>query len=343
MWSVGLDVHQHVSDLCILNGNGKMVKQMRIRGHFSKAVAELKKLRQPFAVCYEASCGYGAIYDELKGIARRVLVAHPGQLRLIFKSKRKNDRIDAKKLALLVLLDQVPQVYVPSVDIRSWRGFIEFGHRAVAKRTQVKNGLRSLLRGQGVAMPSGKRLWTRAGRSWLAALELPTEEAMLQRDILLDDLRHFDKQIRRAEKGLAARSANHPGVWLLRTIPGVGPRTAEAVVAYIDQAKRFTRNKKVGSYFGLVPCQDSSAERNRFGHITREGPSTVRKLLTEAAWQGIRRSPQISSYFERIRAGDPDRKKIALVATAHYLVRVMLAILRTGSVWRFDQKTKKAA
>jgi transposase len=83
-----------------------------------------------------------------------------------------------------------------------------------------------------------------------------------------------------------------------------------------------------------VPCQDQSAGKNRLGHITRQGPATVRKLLTEASWQGIRRSPEIRAYFERIRQGNPERKKIALVATAHHLLRVMLAMLRTGEVWR---------
>ncbi len=97
--------------------------------------------------------------------------------------------------------------------------------------------------------------------------------------------------LKRLEKDLDARARTHPGVHLLRTIPGVGPRTAEAVMAYIDDPDRFARSKQVGAYFGLVPSQDRSANVSRLGHITREGPSTVRKLLTEAAWQGIRRCP----------------------------------------------------
>ena len=105
-------------------------------------------------------------------------------------------------------------------------------------------------------------------------------------------------------------------------------------MAYIDDPQRFGSMKSVASYFGLVPCQDQSAQKNRLGHITRQGPATVRKLLTEAAWQGIRHSPEIRAYFERIRQNNPERKKIALVATAHYLLRVMLAMLRTGEVWR---------
>jgi transposase len=136
------------------------------------------------------------------------------------------------------------------------------------------------------------------------------------------------------EKALKEVAQQHPGVALLMTIPGVGIRTAEAVVAYIDDPKRFARSKAVGSYFGLVPLQDASADKNRLGHITKQGPATVRRLVTEVAWQGIRRSPEVRAFFERVQRDDPQRKKIAIVATAHYLVRVMHAMLRDGRGWQ---------
>jgi transposase len=177
----------------------------------------------------------------------------------------------------------------------------------------------------------------------LAEQVFATLPSGLQRDLLLDELEYFDRRITQVEKGLKTLADGHPGVSLLRSIPGVGPRTAEAIVAYIDKAQRFSRNKTLGSYFGLVPCQDQSAGSNRLGHITQEGPATVRKLLVEAAWQGIRRSAHIRAYFQRVQAADPNRKKVALVATAHYLVRVMHAMLRTGEMWRYDQKEKTAA
>ena len=92
MLTVGLDVHQRLFVVCILDVNGKRIKEFRVRGHCSKLIDALTKLKQPFAICYEASCGYGYLYDQLSRIARRVVVAHPGQLRLIFRSKKKNDR-----------------------------------------------------------------------------------------------------------------------------------------------------------------------------------------------------------------------------------------------------------
>jgi len=210
MWSIGIDVHQRSFAVCILDEHGKTVKQMKLQGTLAKLLETLRRIAKPFAVCYEASCGYGHLHDLLHKIARRVVVAHPGQLRLIFRTKKKNDRVDAKKLATLLFLDQVPAVHVPSVDVRSWRALIEFRHRLVAKRTRVKNALRAVLRGHGVAQPSSKKLWTRRGVGGLAAVELPTRQAALQRDVGVEELEHLETQIKRVEKELNVISGD-PG------------------------------------------------------------------------------------------------------------------------------------
>jgi transposase len=137
----------------------------------------------------------------------------------------------------------------------------------------------------------------------------------------------------RIEEHLNQQAKHSFAVVQLRSIPGVGVRTAEAVAAFVDDPHRFPNAKQVGRSFGLVPSQDQSGDRNRLAHITREGPAVVRQLVTEASWQAVRRSPTVRAFFERERRGDPERKKIAPVATAHYLVRVMLALLKCGTTW----------
>ena len=106
-----------------------------------------------FQVCFEASTGYGRFYELLKTVAARVAVAHPGLLKLIWKSKKKNDRADALKLARLLYIDQVPEVHVPSADVRAWRELINFRKRLINKRTQTKNQIRCLLRSLGIEPP----------------------------------------------------------------------------------------------------------------------------------------------------------------------------------------------
>jgi transposase len=219
--------------------------------------------------------------------------------------------------------------------VRAWRGLVEFRRATVDKRTRAKNALRALLRNCGIQnLHPRKGLWAQKGLAVLRELQLPVAQDRLRRDLLLDEVDQYNLQVKRVEKELDRMAADHAGVALLQSIPGVGPRTAEAVLAYIDDARRFRRNKQVGAYFGVVPCQDASSDVNRLGHITRQGPPTVRKLLIEAAWQGIRRSPALGAYYQRIGQGKKERRKIALVATGHHLLRVMHAMLKTGELWR---------
>jgi len=332
MFYVGLDVHNKLIAMCILNADGKIVRREQVR-QVDQMLAVLRSLPQ-FAVCYEASCDYGWLHDELIKVAARVLVAHPGRLGLIFGSKRKNDRLDAQRLAKLLYLGEVPAVHVPPAEVRAWRELINFRRQLIAKRTRAKNAIRALLRSLRITAPQRPGVWTSQGLTWLKGLLFAQPLSALKRDLLVAEVQDLSAQLRRVEQELARFARGHAPVEQLQSIPGVGLRTAEAMVAFLDDPRRFRRAKAVGAYFGLVPCQDQSASANRLGHITRDGSPAVRQLLTEAAWQAIRCSPTVQAYFERIHRNDPDRRKIALVATAHYLARTMWAMRRDGTLWK---------
>jgi transposase len=334
MHYIGMDVHSKVTMICILDEFGKVFRERVIGGSLRQLAVAMKALKKELGgaikVCYEASCGYGWLHDELAAMGMQVQVAHPGKLRMIFRAKRKNDRIDARKLASLLFLDQVPLAHVPSGEVRQWRALIEYRGKMVAQRVACKNRLRAILRSNGIV--AGRGLWTLRGQAWLNQQELSEYES-LQRELLLSELSDISARIARVEAALKAKASQVLSVGLLMTMPGVGIRTAEAVVAYMDNADRFRRNKSVGCYFGMVPCEDTSV-KSRFGHITKEGPSTVRRLVTEAAWGAIRRDASMKAYYERLCRNDDKRKKIALIATAHHMLRVMHAMLTSGEQWR---------
>jgi transposase len=298
MFYVGLDIHDKRVAICVLSENGQVARRAQVRT-IDEMMRILEALPERFEVCYEASCGYGHYHDLLSPIAGRVTVAHPGRLRLIFRSKDKNDRKDAERLAKLLYLGEAPAVHVPSADVRTWRELITCRGRVIAQRTRAKNSVRSLLRCAGVVPPRRPGLWTKGGMEWLRRLELPTASQQLRRDLLLEEVEALTRQVRRIEQQLNHQAGRSPAVAVLRTIPGVGVRTAEAVAAFVDDPHRFGDAKAVGRYFGLVPSQDQSGDRNRLGHITREGPAVVRQLLAEATWRrrcgGRRRSGRTSS------------------------------------------------
>src|SRR5690242_8625173 len=251
MLYVGLDIHTKHIAVGVLNEAGQVVQRARVRG-IAEMVRLLKGLPDRFQVCYEASCGYGHYHDLLSPIAARVTVAHPGQLRLIFRSKDKNDRKGAERLAQLLYLGEAPVVHVPSGEVRTSRELITCRGRVIAKRTRAKDSLRTLLRCAGIVPPGRPALWTKKGLEWLRRLELPTESQRLRRDLLLEEIEALARQARRLEEHLNQQAKHSAAVLRLRSIPGVGARTAEAVAALIDDPHRFPDAKAVGRYFGLV-------------------------------------------------------------------------------------------
>jgi transposase len=335
MYSVGLDYHQNRSSLHILDEHGVCFKRLDVQGAWPKLIQSIdQQVPKPFNICFEASCGYGVLHDQLAKRAHRVQVAHPAHLRAIFASKKKTDKLDAAKLAKILHLEVVPQVHVPASEVRQWRMLIEFRRRLLGRMVALKSQIRALCRGIGISdLPKGPKLFTVKGLADLAGRSLDTLPA-LQRDMLLEELQGLLLRKKQVEKELAKIAAKRPQVQLLMSIPGVGIRTAEAVVAYVDDIRRFAKVQQLPSYFGVIPREDSSSTQRRLGHITKDGPGTVRWLICEAAWQGVQRSPTIRAYFRRISKDDPDRRKIALVATGHYLLRVMAAMLRSGELWR---------
>src|SRR6516164_10075407 len=187
MYYVGLDIHSKRIAICVLNETGQVTHRSQVRG-IDDMLRTLKALPDRFEVCYEASCGYGHYHDLLQPLAARVVVAHPGRLRLIFRSRDKSDRKDAERLAKLLYLGEAPTVHVPSLDVRTWRELINCRSQVIGKRTRAKNTLRGLLRGAGVVPPRQPGLWTKKGMAWLRQLDLPTISQQLRRDLLLEEI-----------------------------------------------------------------------------------------------------------------------------------------------------------
>src|SRR6516162_8442285 len=216
MFHVGLDIHiKHIA-ICALDEKGQVVHRSQVRG-IQDLLRILAGLPDRFEVCYEASCGYGHYHDVLRPLAARVVVAHPGQLRLIFRAKNKNDRNDAERLAKLLYLGEAPTVHVPSLEVRTWRELINCRSQVIAKRTRAKNALRALLRSAGVVTPRQPGLWTKKGLAWLRRLVLPTMSQQLRRDLLLEEIETLIRQVRRVEQQLNRQAQNTPAVVQLRS------------------------------------------------------------------------------------------------------------------------------
>ena len=145
------------------------------------------------------------------------------------------------------------------------------------------------------------------------------------------------------EQKLNALGKEDPKIRLLRTIPGVGARLSEALVAVIDDPRRFRDGKQVSSYLGMVPRLYESGQMSRNGHITRAGNAMLRGLLVEVSWLALRWNPYLAEMYKRIRGGSKSRSKVAIVAVARHLLVMAWAMLRKNQPWRAPKVSTAAA
>lgn len=259
--------------------------------------------------------------------------------------KRKNDRADALKLAQLSAMNQLRLVHVPERDTREWRALINYRHRLIRQRTSSKNHIRDVLNREGLWLARGAAAWTIKGMEELGALARPLTEVALSElwrgelAVELMQLQTIERQLGQVEAKLDELGRAEQRVQLLQTIPGVGPRLAEALVTLIDNPHRFKRGKEVGAYLGLAPKQIQSGESNRLGRITRAGSRVLRSLLVEVSWVGLRYNAWMREVYERTRRNSKTRKKIAIVAVARKLLIRCWAMMRDGTAWQQAQST----
>jgi transposase len=246
----------------------------------------MKYLPQPWTVAMEATIFTGWVYDHLLPHGAQVKVAHPLMLRAIAASKKKNDRIDAGKIADCLRCDFLPECHMASTEIRDRRRTLRYRHLLVRQMVQMKNRISGLLMETGVSHnkqrlhkesnrevdDSIRRLW-KLSRETIVRLQ-KTEYALvssLERDPLL-----------------------RPRLNNLRTVPGVGPITALTWALEIGDVSRFSSIKQAISYCGLCGDEKSSAEKVLRTPISKKRNKHIQRVLIEAAKLGPKQSHELA-------------------------------------------------
>jgi transposase len=192
---------------------------------------------------------------------------------------------------------------------------------------------------QAVAMNEGVRrkkgLWSKSGRSQLESFLL-APWATRRRHDLLELLDRLSPNIADLSTAIEQEGKKRPEVVRLMTHPGVGPLTGLAFALIIGSPERFRCGKQIGSYLGLIPCEDSSAGKQRLGHISKQGNSLLRFLLVEAAQIAVRDDANWRRKFIHLamRRG----RKIAKVAMARRLAVRLYWMMRKE--WNYQQFLK---
>jgi len=346
---VAIDLGKYKSVACVHN---EATGEFRFTS-FETTRSELHRLlakEQPAVVVIEACLLAGWVHDLCGQLGIRCLVANTASEAWKFKHlKRKTDKDDALRLAQLYLLDQLPTVTLPPAAVRQWRSLIACRQALVGRRIAVQNRIRALFVARGLPAPRGAKAWAAAGLAGIASWAQPLADCAadeLWRGLLelsLTEYRQVCELIDRTETKLDTLGKQHADVVLLQTAPGLGPRTAETVAAYLHDAPRFRTGKQVSAYGGLVPRQHQSGEVDRRGRITKRGPALLRKMLVECAWCMVRYNAWARGHYRRLTGGGQRRKKQAIVALARKILVRCWAMLRDQKPWHDPQTGPKPA
>ena len=335
---IGFDIDSKKVSVCVIESGKKDVYDTigPDIGSMKRFLLSQKKDGSRLHLAFEISTQAGFIYDCLCDCVESIAAANPYKMTWIYRTDKKNDRIDARKMAILLSIGELPTVHMPSIEVRQWRQTILHRKNLVANMTQVKNRIRASMKSRGHVKAANKgSWWKKLNIAWMrqCVQESCGQIWSMQIEQLVDELEFLGEQLFKLTRRLDEYLKSKPGAALLMTTPGVGPRTAEAVLAYTDDVSRFGTSKQFCSYYGLTPKLDESGSCRRLGHISKHGPSVVRWVLCEAGWKVIGKSAAMRKFYERVMAGQAGRKKIAIVAVCRKLLAIMRAMLTTGEVF----------
>jgi transposase len=276
-------------------------------------------LQEPALVGIE-STGHTQWFEELLAeFGHELVVGDAAKIRKTEVRKQKHDRGDAEHLLNLLVKGDFPRLWLPSAAERDVQVWLEHRHRLVQMRTRTLNGLQAVALNHGLCLR--QKLWTKRGQEELKKLPLREGRARRRADLLA--LRaQLDGWIEELDKRIEQEVAQRPDAQRLMTHPGVGPLTA----LVLGPVGRFPDARHVTSYVGLIPQEESSGGRQRFGRLTKQGNGLLRFLLVEAGQTASRLDPGLRRAYRRLtfRKG----RSSAKVAVARKLAIRLYIMLR---------------
>ena len=326
-----IDLHARYSEMRIIDAEGRVLRERRVltdRTALVRAFADVGDIR----ILLESGTESEWVAQALEAAGYAVIVADPnfGPMYGELHRRVKTNRRDVAALAEANRREWYRPAYRASSEQRARRQTVCARRQLVQMRTGTISVIRALLRQSGYRVPStsSHRLGAR-----LVRLEVsPRLQATLAP--LLRTLETLCQEIQGLDAAVAAIAATDPIVRRLQTVPGVGPVVAVTYRAVIDDVQRFTSASQVSAAMGLVPSEHSSADYRHRGHITKRGSTEVRSLLVQAAWACWRTKHlgALRAWADRLAARRG--KRIAVVALARRLSRILYAIWRDETVFQ---------
>jgi transposase len=325
---IGFDVHKKSISYCVKTKDGTIVEEGKLRATREALRQWAAQRREPWHGAMEATLFSGWIYDVLKPFAAKLEMGHPARMKAIFAGKKKNDKLDARKIADLVRADLLPVCYVGPTEMRELRRMLRYRNLVVAQAVQMKNRMSGMLMEVG-AEYSKRRLH---GKEYFNELMDQLEEVPESVKDLLRLSRGSVEMFETVQRQLLERLQKEPllrqRVELLRSIRGVGEVTALSWALEVCDPRRFPSIDDAVSYCGLTSALVESAGKQQRGPISKQRNAHLQTVLIEAAKLAPRWNPQLAAVHEReLARGHRNR---ATLEVARKLVAYLLAVDKSG-------------
>lgn len=333
-----IDLHMRYSQIRIVDAEGRVLRERRVLTTAARLVEAFSGVGA-LRILLETGTESEWVAQALEGAGYAVIVADPNYAPMYGEIRRKvkTDRRDVAALSEANRRGWYRATHRVSATQRAVRQVLGSRRQLVRMRSGTIAMIRSVLRQEGYRLPASTSARV---PSRVAALTLPARlhETLAPLTRIVETL---SAEIAGVDARLATVTKADPIVRRLESVPGVGPVVALTFRAFIDDVGRFATAGQVSAAIGLVPREDSSAERRHRGHITKAGPSELRSLLVQAAWAcwRSRASGPLRAWVERLAARRG--RRIAVVALARRLSRIVYALWRDDSM--FDAAMLAAA
>jgi transposase len=326
-WVVGCDFHPSFQRIAVLDREtGEVSRKTLLHGN-GDARRFYESLRGDSMVVGMESCGNSLWFEQmLAEMEHRLAIGDAARIRAYVVRRQKNDDRDALNILDLMETGRFPALWVPSAEERDVRALLLHRFKLVQMRTRVKNQLQHIALNYG--FQKKRKLWSQEGRKFLKELPLPTWTKR-RRDDLLELLEPLEKTITELDAAVLVELEKNPRAQLLKSHPGVGPITALGFVLIIGPVERFECSKQVASYLGLIPTEDSSGDRHRWGHISKQGNTFLRTMLVEAGQTAARKDPELQRAYQRLKH-KKQHSGIAKVMVARKLAVRLYWMLKTN-------------
>jgi len=341
--TIGLDLGDRFSSYCILDEVGKILREQKVP-------TTPEEMKQTFGrmvrsrIAMETGTHSPWVSRLLTGLGHEVIVAHAQQVRLIVKSRRKDDRLDARTLARLARID--PELLSP-VQHRSAEAQLhltEIRARAglVSARTALVNAARGLVKSYGERLRKcGTQQFRQEITSGLSTgLREALEPLVREVESLNERIKEYERRIERMAK------ETYPEVELLKQVKGVGDLIALAYVLTIEDPHRFRKSRDAGCFVGLQPGRRDSGESAPQMHISKEGDEYLRKLLVQGAHYILGpfgEDSDLRRWGKKLaERGGKNAKKRAVVAVARKLAVLLHRLWVSGEAYEPLRNSQKA-